>query len=212
MFGDPRFDLAARRPLGECHLTPKRRQERGWCGQKFRKVRPGRDIGPWPTSTVIAHSRGLRDIRFPHKAESNRRKHMSAIEGLSHMTFIVRDLDRMERLLTTVLGARKVYDSGTETFSLSKERFFTIGSLWIATMEGDPLPTRTYNHLAFKINDADYDGFLDRIRALDLELTEGRSRVEGEGRSIYFYDHDNHMFELHTGTLEQRLMRYSRGR
>jgi catechol 2,3-dioxygenase-like lactoylglutathione lyase family enzyme len=79
-------------------------------------------------------------------------------------------------------------------------------------MEGDPLPTRTYNHLAFKIDDADYDGFLDRIRALDLELTEGRSRVEGEGRSIYFYDHDNHMFELHTGTLEQRLMRYGRGR
>jgi fosfomycin resistance protein FosX len=137
---------------------------------------------------------------------------MSAIEGLSHMTFIVRDLDRMERLLTMVLGARKVYDSGTETFSLSKERFFTIGGLWIATMEGDPLPTRTYNHLAFKIDDADYDGFLDRIRALDLELTEGRSRVEGEGRSIYFYDHDNHMFELHTGTLEQRLMRYGRGR
>jgi fosfomycin resistance protein FosX len=136
---------------------------------------------------------------------------MSAIEGLSHMTFIVRDLDRMERLLTTVLGARKVYDSGTETFSLSKERFFTIGGLWIATMEGDPLPTRTYNHLAFKIDDADYDGFLDRIRALDLELTD-RSRVEGEGRSIYFYDHDNHMFELHTGTLEQRLVRYSRGR
>lgn len=136
---------------------------------------------------------------------------MGAIEGLSHMTFIVRDLDRMERLLTTILGARKVYDSGTETFSLSKERFFTVGDLWIATMEGDPLPTRTYNHIAFKIDDADYDGFLDRIRALDLELKEGRSRVEGEGRSIYFYDHDNHMFELHTGTLEQRLVRYSRG-
>jgi catechol 2,3-dioxygenase-like lactoylglutathione lyase family enzyme len=118
----------------------------------------------------------------------------------------------MERLLTTVLGAHKVYDSGAETFSLSKERLFVVAGLWIATMEGDSLPERTYNHIAFKIDEADYDGCLARIHALGLELKEGRSRVEGEGRSIYFYDYDNHMFELHTGTLEQRLARYSRGR
>jgi catechol 2,3-dioxygenase-like lactoylglutathione lyase family enzyme len=137
---------------------------------------------------------------------------MCAIEGLSHMTFIVRDLDRTESLLKMILGARKVYDSGSETFSLAKERFFLVSGLWIAVMEGEPLPIRTYNHIAFKIDDADYDSYLARIRSLGLELREGRSRVEGEGRSIYFYDHDNHMFELHTGTLEQRLARYSRGR
>ncbi len=39
-----------------------------------------------------------------------------------------------------------------------------------------------------------------------------RSRVESEGRSIYFYDYDNHLFELHTGTLEERLERYSKGK
>ncbi len=37
-----------------------------------------------------------------------------------------------------------------------------------------------------------------------------RSRVEGEGRSLYFYDYDNHLFELHTGTLFQRLQKYLR--
>ena len=41
-----------------------------------------------------------------------------------------------------------------------------------------------------------------------LELREGRARVAGEGRSIYFYDFDNHMFELHSGTLNERLARY----
>ena len=46
------------------------------------------------------------------------------IEGLSHITLIVRDLDRTEELLTAVFDARKVYDSGEETFSLSKARFF----------------------------------------------------------------------------------------
>tara|TARA_B100001142_G_scaffold323688_1_gene374183 strand:+ start:332 stop:733 length:402 start_codon:yes stop_codon:yes gene_type:complete len=131
------------------------------------------------------------------------------IEGLSHLTFIVSDLDKMEVMLTSVLDAKKIYDSGENTFSLSKERFFEIGGLWIATMEGDPLPTQTYNHVAFKIDADEYDDRLASINSLGLQVREGRSRVEGEGQSIYFYDYDNHMFELHSGTLHERLLRYS---
>lgn len=136
------------------------------------------------------------------------------IRALSHITFIVRDLDRMEALLTTVLGARKVYDSGDETFSTSRERFFLAGEedTWIAIMEGEPLASRSYNHVAFRIAPEGYDRCLTAIRALGLEIEESRPRVEGEGRSIYFYDDDNHLFELHTGTLAERLARYARGR
>lgn len=130
------------------------------------------------------------------------------------MTFIVADLDRMEEILVSVLGARKVYDSGAETFSLSRERFFLMGEddLWIAIMAGDPLPSRTYNHIAFKIEEADIDTYRDRIAALGLDLHESRPRVAGEGRSLYFHDHDSHLFELHTGTLSERLARYALGR
>ena len=136
------------------------------------------------------------------------------VSGLSHMTFIVSDLDRMEKILTTVLDARKVYDSGDETFSVSRERFFLVGDddLWVATMEGEALPSRSYNHVAFKIDEGDYETCLERIRALGLDVKESRPRVEGEGRSIYFYDDDNHMFELHTGTLDERLKRYAKGK
>jgi catechol 2,3-dioxygenase-like lactoylglutathione lyase family enzyme len=126
------------------------------------------------------------------------------------MTFIVRDLNRMEAILTSVLGARRIYDSGGATFSVSRERFYLVGEddIWLAIMEGVPLPSRTYNHVAFKIDDADFDQHLDKIRTLGLDVQEGRKRVEGEGRSIYFHDHDNHLFELHTGTLTDRLKRY----
>lgn len=130
------------------------------------------------------------------------------IEGLSHMTFIVSDLDKMEEMLTKVFDAVKIYDSGDNTFSISKERFFDVGGLWIATMEGEPLPTKTYNHVAFKMDADEYEDRLERIKALGLEVREGRSRVEGEGHSIYFYDFDNHMFELHSGTLDERMARY----
>lgn len=137
------------------------------------------------------------------------------IGGLSHITFIVHDLDRMEDILTTVLDARKVYDSGAGTFSLSRERFFLIGAgsdpIWVAIMEGEAVPVRSYNHVAFRIADDDYDRYVQRIRSLGLELREDRSRVSGEGRSIYFYDDDNHLFELHAGTLQERLKRYAAG-
>jgi fosfomycin resistance protein FosX len=135
------------------------------------------------------------------------------IEGLSHLTVIVRDLERMSRLIEDVLGGRQVYASGDATFSLSREKFFVVGGdLWIAIMEGEPLPSRTYNHVAFKVREQDLDELKRRIEALGLDIRESRARVEGEGSSIYFHDWDNHLFELHTGTLEARLARYAKGR
>lgn len=133
------------------------------------------------------------------------------IEGLSHITFIVRDLERMTAILTGVFDAREVYASGSDRFSLSPEKFFLIGDLWIAAMAGEPLPSRSYNHVAFKIDEADFDLYVARVEALGLDMRPPRPRVEGEGRSIYFYDDDNHMFELHTGTLAERLARYAKG-
>ncbi|WP_336055602.1 FosX/FosE/FosI family fosfomycin resistance hydrolase [Nitratireductor sp. CH_MIT9313-5] len=134
------------------------------------------------------------------------------IEGLSHITFVVSDLDRMTEILTKVLNAREVYSSGGETFSVSQEKFFLIGDIWVAIMKGDALPSRTYNHVAFKIAESDFDDCLKRVTALGLDVRPPRPRVDGEGRSIYFFDHDNHLFELHTGTLSKRLQRYALGK
>ena len=136
-------------------------------------------------------------------------------QGLSHITFICRDLDRMEAILIGAPAARKIYDSAGAEFSLSPERFFDIGGVWVAVMEGPPLPARSYNHTAFRIAEADYDARLAAIRALGLDIRESRPRVEGEGegegRSIYFHG-GNRLFELHTGALAARLARYAKGK
>lgn len=131
------------------------------------------------------------------------------ITGLSHMTFIVSDLDRMSALLTNGLGATEIYSSGNKTFSHSREKFFDLGGLWIATMEGEPLESRTYNHIAFKVHEDAIDAIRAKLEKLGAEVLPDRPRIEGEGRSLYFYDFDNHLFELHTGTLEQRLNSYA---
>jgi len=46
---------------------------------------------------------------------------------------------------------------------------------------------------------------------LGLTLRPPRPRVGGEGRSLYVYDFDGHLFELHSGTLDERLERYAQG-
>lgn len=132
------------------------------------------------------------------------------VEGVSHITFIVKDLDRTTAFFTSIFNAQQVYDSQDKMFSLSSERFFIIGGQWIAIMKGEALSERTYNHVAFKIRDEEFDEYEAKVRALGVHVKEPRPRVEGEGRSLYFYDFDNHLFELHTGTLADRLVRYAR--
>lgn len=131
-----------------------------------------------------------------------------SIEGISHITFVVLDLERMSRFLCEGLGAAQVYESGSKHFSVSEERFFILGGTWLVAMRGNPPTERTYAHLALKVRPDELPEFEVRLRSLGVEFAPPRSRVEGEGQSLYFYDFDNHLFELHTGTLEQRLERY----
>ena len=133
------------------------------------------------------------------------------VEGLSHITLVVQDLERTARLLADVLDAKEVYSSGDNTFSIAREKFFLVGDVWIAIMEGPPVSERTYNHIAFRIPEGELDVYRQRLEKAGVEIRQGRPRIEGEGESLYFYDYDNHLFELHTGTLEQRLTAYGKG-
>lgn len=133
------------------------------------------------------------------------------MKGISHVTFVVRDLERMARFLCDGLGAREVYDSGAHGFSIAPEKFFLLGNTWLVAMQGEPPAERSYQHVAFAVDEADLPVYQARLEALGVEFRPPRSRVDGEGASLYFYDFDNHLFELHAGSLQQRLARYQAG-
>jgi len=132
------------------------------------------------------------------------------IESVSHITFVVKNLDKTTELFKKIFDSKEVYYSGEKKHSLFKERFFIIGNQWVAVMENTSIINRTYHHLAFKISDSDVDYYLNKIKDLNLELKSPRKRISGEGYSIYFYDYDNNLFELHTETLDERLASYKR--
>ena len=131
------------------------------------------------------------------------------IEGLSHITFVCKNLDRATALFKQVFQAEEVYSSGDDTFSISKEKFFLIGGLWVVVMEGESIH-QTYNHIAFKVSEQDLAIMEVEVKKLGLTILPGRRRVSGEAQSMYFYDDDNHLFELHTGTLQERLDYYAK--
>lgn len=130
------------------------------------------------------------------------------LRAISHLTFVVRDLDRTAGLLCAALGATEVYDSKGKDFSIAREKFFLLAGVWLAFMEGEPTE-RSYRHVAFEVDEADLPRYEARLRALGAEIKLPRPRVSGEGLSLYFYDYDNNLFELHAGTLQQRLERYA---
>ena len=66
----------------------------------------------------------------------------------------------------------------------------------------------SYNHIAFRVEETDLDFFACKIQSLDLDALPSRPRDTLEEKLIYFYDYDNHLFELHTGDLQTRLTYY----
>jgi hypothetical protein len=56
------------------------------------------------------------------------------IQGLSHLTFVVRDLDKMAEIITDVLGGVEVYVSGERTSSTLRYSFLhwavSLGTCW----------------------------------------------------------------------------------
>ena len=130
------------------------------------------------------------------------------IKGLSHITFICKDIERTAKMFKGVFGAEEVYCSGNKTFSISREKFLQVANIWIAIMEGEPVE-KTYNHIAFQVNNKELEEFEAKVLSFGLTILPGRKREDAEGRSLYFYDYDNHLLELHTGDLRTRLHLYN---
>ncbi|EQB3135318.1 hypothetical protein ACYJ2X_003799, partial [Clostridium botulinum] len=62
-----------------------------------------------------------------HPKEMKRRLDIM-IEGVSHITFIVNNLDKTTQLFKELFNAKEIYYSGERKHSLFKERFFIIGN------------------------------------------------------------------------------------
>lgn len=126
------------------------------------------------------------------------------ITGMNHICFSVSDLDLSIAFYQKAFGARILVKG-------RKLAYFDLNGLWIALNQEDierqPGP-QSYTHIAFTVSEDEFDPAVQALMEAGAEILPGRTRDERDKRSVYFLDPDGHMFEFHTGGLEDRLNYY----
>ncbi|MFD9627567.1 metallothiol transferase FosB [Peribacillus muralis] len=127
------------------------------------------------------------------------------IKGLNHFLFSVSDLEKSIEFYEAVFGA-KLLLKGNST------AYFDLNGIWLALnlekgIARNEINT-SYTHVAFSIDEEDYDDMYAKLKSLKVNILTGREREERDKKSIYFTDLDGHKFEFHTGSLQERLDYY----
>jgi catechol 2,3-dioxygenase-like lactoylglutathione lyase family enzyme len=119
------------------------------------------------------------------------------LNSIGHIALIVADPARTARLFEVLFEAKTVRRLDADGHD---EMFINLGGTWFLLAEASVERQRTGDHIAFHVERADLLATLEKLKAMNMEYILARSDT-----SLYFFDYDNHLFELDTTDLDSEL-------
>ena len=119
------------------------------------------------------------------------------LESISHIALVVKEPARTAALLQDLFSARVVAREDDEGHL---ETFVRLGGIWIVLVAAPVQRERTGDHIAFHATPEILEATVAKLQALGREFIRARAN-----RALYFFDYDNHVFELDTEDIDKEL-------
>jgi catechol 2,3-dioxygenase-like lactoylglutathione lyase family enzyme len=119
------------------------------------------------------------------------------LKEISHIALIVQDPARTAALLAELFASKIVSRKDSEGH---EETFVRLGRTWFVLVKADVQRPRTGDHVAFSVSKSTLLACAEKLKQIGQEFLFARSDT-----ALYFYDYDNHLFELDTMDLEKDL-------
>jgi catechol 2,3-dioxygenase-like lactoylglutathione lyase family enzyme len=119
------------------------------------------------------------------------------LESISHIALVVKDPGRTAALFRELFSAR-VLERKDEEGHL--ETFVRLGGVWIVLVGAPVERARSGDHVAFRATAEVLEATAAKLEAMGREFIRARSN-----RALYFFDYDNHVFELDTEDIDAEL-------
>jgi len=123
------------------------------------------------------------------------------LDVIGHVALVVRDASRTAALFEKLFSAKIVRRTDMEGHD---ESFVRLGRTWFVLVQADVERPRTGDHIAFHVTKATLQSTAEKLKQMNMEFQLARSNS-----SLYFFDYDNHVFELDTMDLESDLTKES---
>ena len=119
------------------------------------------------------------------------------LDTIGHIALTVKDPGRTATLFKDLFDAailtRKDVDGHEETY-------VRLGRTWFVLVQAEVVRPRTGDHIAFSVAKSALLEIAEKLKRMNVEFFLARSDT-----ALYFFDYDNHVFELDTTDLDREL-------
>ena len=119
------------------------------------------------------------------------------LQSISHVALVVKDPAKTAALFQELFDARMVQRQDDEGHL---EPFVRLGGAWIVLVGAPVQRTRTGDHIAFQATPDIIEATVAKLEKMGREFIRARS-----DRALYFFDYDDHVFELNTENIDEEI-------